>query len=108
MKRILALALAFFLVFSIIPVANAEEVTTPADDPIILEILASGALSFSGTTAICSGSVTDNMFIPNVPIRPTPVTLQTTIHYIILIAMKMSIAHSGFFHQLINNLCFEK
>ena len=43
------------------------------------------------------GSVTDNMFIPNVPIRPTPVTLQTTIHYIILIAMKMSIAHSGFF-----------
>ncbi len=22
--------------------------------------------------------------------------------------MKMSIAHSGFFHQLINKLCFEK
>lgn len=60
MKRILALALAFILVFSIIPVSHAEEVTTPADDPIILEILATGGLSFSGTTAICSGSVTDN------------------------------------------------
>lgn len=59
MKKIISFALALALVFSIGTAVHAEEVTTPADDPVILEIVASGSLSFSGTTAYCSGSVTD-------------------------------------------------
>lgn len=59
MKKLLSIALVLALIFAAIPAAYAADESTPADDPIISEIVASGGLSFSGTTAYCSGSVSD-------------------------------------------------
>lgn len=59
MKKLLSIALILALIFAAIPAVYAADETTPADDPIISEIVASGGLSFSGTTAYCSGSVSD-------------------------------------------------
>lgn len=59
MKKTISLALVLVLLFATIPFAYADDPTTPADDPIVSEIIASGSLTFSGTTANCSGSVTD-------------------------------------------------
>lgn len=60
MKKTISIALILVLLFATIPFAYAEDPTTPAEDPIVSEIIASGSLSFSGTTAYCSGSVTDS------------------------------------------------
>lgn len=60
MKKTISIALILALLFAAIPFAYADDPTTPADDPIVSEIIASGSLSFSGTTAYCSGSVTDS------------------------------------------------
>ena len=60
MKKTISIALILALLFAAIPFAYAEDPTTPAEDPIVSEIIASGSLSFSGTTAYCSGSVTDS------------------------------------------------
>ena len=60
MKKTISIALILVLLFATIPFAYAEDPTTPAADPIVSEIIASGSLSFSGTTAYCSGSVTDS------------------------------------------------
>lgn len=59
MKRFISLSLIFILVFTAAVSAYAVDTTHPVDDPIISEIVASGSLTFSGTTANCSGSVTD-------------------------------------------------
>lgn len=59
MKKFISFALVLILIISIVPCAFADDESTPADDPIISEILASGTLTFSGTTAYCSGSVSD-------------------------------------------------
>lgn len=60
MKKTISIALILAFLFAAIPFAYAEDPTTPAEDPIVSEIIASGSLSFSGTTAYCSGSVTDS------------------------------------------------
>ena len=60
MKKIVSLLLAMLLVFSITPVGFAADLDTPIDDDIPLPVtVASGSLTFSGTTATCSGSVSD-------------------------------------------------
>lgn len=59
MKKTISIALILALLLSAIPFAYADDTTTPAEDPIVSEIIASGSLSFSGTTANCSGSVTE-------------------------------------------------
>jgi hypothetical protein len=59
MKKILCLVLSLALLLAVIPAASADEVTTPADDPVISEIVVSSSLTFSGTTANCYGTVTD-------------------------------------------------
>lgn len=59
MKKFLSLMMAMLLLCTLVPAAFAEEVTTPADDPVISEIVSSSSLSFSGTTANCYGSVVD-------------------------------------------------
>ena len=60
MKKTISIALVLVLLFVAIPFAYADDPTTPAEDPVISEIIAAGSLTFSGTTANCSGSVTDN------------------------------------------------
>ena len=59
MKKIVSLLLCLALLLAAIPAAYASEVTTPVDDPVISEIAVNSSLSFSGTTAICDGTVTD-------------------------------------------------
>lgn len=59
MKKIVSLLLCLALLLATIPAAYASEVTTPEDDPVISEIAVNSSLSFSGTTAICDGTVTD-------------------------------------------------
>ncbi len=59
MKKTISIALILALLLSAIPFAYADDTTTPAEDPIVSELIASGSLSFSGTTANCSGSVTE-------------------------------------------------
>lgn len=59
MKNIFSIILSMAILLAILPTAYAEEVTTPADDPVISEIAVNSSLSFSGTTANCYGTVTD-------------------------------------------------
>lgn len=59
MKKIISIALVLTLLFASVPFAYADDMTTPADDPIVSEVVAAGSLTFNGTTAICSGSVSD-------------------------------------------------
>ena len=59
MKKITSLVLVLCLILAVIPSAHAADVEPPVDEPIISEIVAGSSLSFSGTTANCSGSVTD-------------------------------------------------
>lgn len=59
MKKFFSFVLSMALLLAVIPAASADEVTTPADDPIISEIVVSSSLTFSGTTANCDGTVTD-------------------------------------------------
>lgn len=59
MKKLLSFVLALSILFSAVPVVFANDLTTPADDPVVFELSAHGSLSFSGTTANCSGTVTD-------------------------------------------------
>ena len=59
MKKTLSLMLVILLLCSVFPPAFADDLTPPADDPIIPELNASGSLSFNGTTANCYGSVTE-------------------------------------------------
>lgn len=59
MKRIISIALVLALLFTAFPFAYADDMTTPADNPIVSEVVAAGSLTFSGTTANCSGSVSD-------------------------------------------------
>lgn len=59
MKKAFSFILSLAILLAILPAAYAEEVTTPADDPIISEIAVNSSLSFSGTTANCYGTVTD-------------------------------------------------
>lgn len=59
MKKLLAFILSMTLLFSLVPSSYADDVTTPADDPVISEVVVSSSLSFSGTTAYCDGTVTD-------------------------------------------------
>lgn len=60
MKKALSLLLAVLLFFAITPVGLAADLDTPIDDDIPLPVtVATGSLTFSGTTATCSGSVDD-------------------------------------------------
>lgn len=59
MKKAIFLVLVLVIIFSAYPAAYATDETTPADDPVIEELVISGSLNFSGTTAYCSGSVTE-------------------------------------------------
>ena len=59
MKRTLSIALVLALILVIVPSAFAADESTPADDPIISEVVAYGSFYFIGTTAYCSGNVTD-------------------------------------------------
>lgn len=59
MRKFFSIILSLTLLFAILPSAFADEVTTPADDPIISEIAVNSSLSFNGTTANCYGTVTD-------------------------------------------------
>lgn len=59
MKKGIFIILCLALLTSMIPAACADEVSTPGDDPVISEIVASSSLTFSGTTANCYGSVMD-------------------------------------------------
>lgn len=59
MKKTLSLILALVLVFAAFPVAYAADETTPADDPVISELVVSSSLNFNGTTAVCSATITE-------------------------------------------------
>ena len=59
MKKVLYFILCLALLISMIPAAYADEVSPPANDPVISEIVASSSLTFNGTTANCYGSVMD-------------------------------------------------
>ena len=60
MRKIISIALVLCIFFTSIPVVYADDPSTPADDPILFEVAAQGSLSFSGTTANCSGTVLDS------------------------------------------------
>ena len=59
MKKIISLLLALALLFACVPAAFADDVSTPEEDPVILEYVASGGITFSGTTATCVATVSD-------------------------------------------------
>lgn len=60
MKKIVSLLLALLLVFAIIPADIAADQDTTVDNDYPLRVtVATGSLTFSGTTAYCSGSVDD-------------------------------------------------
>ena len=60
MKKMISLALVLTLILAMVPAAYAADLDTPIDDDIPLPItIASGSLTFSGTTANCSGTVTN-------------------------------------------------
>ena len=59
MKKIISIVLILCILFTAIPSVFADEVTTPADDPVVSELSAHGSLSFSGTTANCTGTISD-------------------------------------------------
>lgn len=59
MKKLFSVALVLALLLSCVPTVFAADPSTPADDPVIPEIVAACSLTFSGTTANCSGSVTE-------------------------------------------------
>ncbi len=59
MQKIVSLIIVFTLFLGVFPIAYAEDETTPADDPVISELIVTSSLSFNGTTAICSATVTE-------------------------------------------------
>ena len=59
MKKIISFALVLCILFTSIPAVFSDDVTTPADDPVVSELSVHGSLSFNGTTANCSGTVSD-------------------------------------------------
>lgn len=60
MKKTIALILSIVFVLSSLPTTFAEDVTVPADEPIIEEYIdlavVSAALQINGNTALCYGS----------------------------------------------------
>lgn len=60
MKKTIALILMFFLAMSSFGITNAEEITVPADEPVIEEYIdlsrVAVSLQINGNTAQCSGS----------------------------------------------------
>lgn len=62
MKKALTIFLALMLLLSYATAAYADEVSTPAEEPVIEEYLdlrtISKSLTISGTTATCSGAAT--------------------------------------------------
>lgn len=60
MKKLISLALVLTLILAMIPATYAADLDTPVDDDVPLPITSvSGSLTFNGTTAVCSGSVSD-------------------------------------------------
>lgn len=60
MKKTVSLLLALFLIFAIIPAdISADQDHTVDNDYPLRVTVATGSLTFSGTTAYCSGSVSD-------------------------------------------------